>query len=112
MGLIGRIASVFVSGPAIQRLDEIDFRVDLKDGAVLLPIITVKYLDDSHDTRQLIAQKLETYKGYLESDKHSTTARSIVEFKCTKPPDPKICEYIESFTKEFESLNSELTWKT
>ena len=112
MGLLIQVVSKFLSGPAIQRLDQIDMKIDYKDGAVLLPIVVIKHLENTDEIRHLISEKLETYLGYLNSDQHDKNAKSIVEFKCIKKPDPEICEFIESFSANFSALNSELRWKS
>ena len=67
MGIIGRIISAISSGPAIQNLERIDMKIDLRDGGILLPIVVSQHLDSSAEIGTLIRAKLKTYSEFIDS---------------------------------------------
>ena len=112
LGILGRILSVFSSGPAIQNLDRIDMKVDFKDGGVMLPIVVSQHLDASDEVAALIKAKLETYLGYLDSGALKDSKYVNIEFRCIKRPDEAAIRLIDSFCAPFSSRGAKLSWKS
>lgn len=110
MGIIGRIISAISSGPAIQNLERIDMKIELRDGGVLLPIVVSQHLDDSEEIEALIRAKLKTYAAFIDSGELGNPKYIKIQFKCVKKPDVAAIRVIDEFVEYFHQRRAELSW--
>ena len=115
MGFIGRLLSKFSNGPAIQNLENFDMIVEMKDGGIVLPIVSSQYLDDSKEVMDLLITKVNSYIAKIEAEefksKYSNYKYIKIELNCIKKPDQIIIHKIEELDKKYQRQNISFTWK-
>jgi len=115
MGLLGKILSMFSNGPAIQNLERFDMVIEMKDGGVLLPIITSQHLDNSEGNIELLRTKVKNYTEMLQEDKFKEDfplrEYCLIELNCIDKPHELILQELDSYEKKYAHLGVQFSWK-
>ncbi len=115
MGFIGKLLSKFSKGPAIQNIQNFDMIVEMKDGGVLLPIVTSRHLDNSEEILNLLRAKVNSYLNLIKLDtfkKDYPNQKYIqIEIYCIDKPHQKVLEEIENFKDQYSEQKIKFSWK-
>lgn len=115
MGFISKFLSKFSNGPAIQNIENFDMIIEMRDGGILLPIVSSKHLDDSQEIIDLLLTKIYNYIKIIDSREFNTKYPDKkyiqIELNCIDKPDQQILLELEKLEKKYLDQNIKFSWK-